>query len=263
MSKLFIMAGTKGGIGKTLVATLFADAATDFGYRTVLFDCDDENHSFYNAMKTRTVKEQILDEVVLEVNTENDFPLDKVMNKIIAVESDKKQYPGDNIYIIDLKTGSTSKMLDWMQAFPFDLLHMKNLKVNVIGVVTNDPDSVTTYIPWFKTFKPYIEEKKLEIITILNEVDGKSMQQFHATLEPYLVKNFPDSPVIILQNLSRNYLTLFRELNTSYGRIGKEKEIDLSKLGWMGIIRCQNEFKVIKEHLAPIFEMNSGTGDKK
>ena len=115
MSKLFIMAGTKGGIGKTLVATLFADAATDLGYRTVLFDCDDENHSFYNAMKTRTVKEQILDEVVLEVNTENDFPLDKVMNKIIAVESDKKQYPGDNIYIIDLKAGSTSKMLecDW------------------------------------------------------------------------------------------------------------------------------------------------------
>ena len=263
MSKLFIMAGTKGGIGKTLVATLLADAATDFGYRTILFDCDDENHSFYNAMKTRTVKDQLLEEAVLEVNTENDFPLDNVMNTIMRIETNKEQYPGDNIYVIDLKAGSTAKMLDWMQAFPFDILRTINLEMNIVGVVTKGPDSILTYLPWFKAFKSHIKDKKLQIITIRNEVDGKSMEQFHEILEPFLSKHCPDSPVITIHNLSRNYLSLFRKLNTSYGRVGREKEIDLRELGQMGVIRCQNEFNSIKEQLTPLFAMDSGAGDKK
>ena len=48
MSKLFIMAGTKGGIGKSLAASLLADVALDCKYRPVLFDCDDENRSLSN-----------------------------------------------------------------------------------------------------------------------------------------------------------------------------------------------------------------------
>ncbi len=263
MSTLFIMAGTKGGIGKTLVATLLADAATDFGYRTVLFDCDDENHSFYNAMKTRTVKDQLLEEIVLEVNAENDFPLDDVMNIIFAVESDKKQFPGDNIYVIDLKAGSTAKMLDWMQAFPFDLLRTINLEMNIVGVVTKDPDSVSTYLPWLMTFESHYNNKLLQFVTIRNEVEGQTMETYINVLEPVLRKNFPDSPVITIHNLSRNYLSLFRKLNTSYGRVGREKEIDLRELGQMGVIRCQNEFNSIKEQFAPLFEMDSGAGDKK
>ena len=48
MSKLFIMAGTKGGIGKSLAASLLADVALDCKHRPVLFDCDDENRSLSN-----------------------------------------------------------------------------------------------------------------------------------------------------------------------------------------------------------------------
>ena len=123
MSKLFLTAGTKGGIGKTLGATLLADAASDAGYRSVLFDCDEENRSLFNAMSGRRI-EQVLERYNLEENYSVDkFPLDRVANRIFQIEKDKEHYPGENVFGIDLKAGSTYKMLEWMKLFPFEIVH--------------------------------------------------------------------------------------------------------------------------------------------
>ena len=115
MSKLFLMAGTKGGIGKTLVATLLADISADAGYRSVLFDCDEENKSLFHAMSGRKV-DQILERYSLEAEFGNDnFPLDRVLNRLFEIEQNKEHYPGENVFVIDLKAGSTCKMLEWMK----------------------------------------------------------------------------------------------------------------------------------------------------
>lgn len=253
MSKLFLMAGTKGGIGKTLVATLLADAASDAGYRSVLFDCDEENKSLFNAMNGRCI-EQVLERYNLEENSSVDkFPLDRVANRIFQIENDKEHYPGENVFGIDLKAGSTYKMLDWMKLFPFEVFHEQGVEVYIVGIVTNDPDTLMTYLPWIKQFDLQARNGLVNFLTVLNQVEGTEMPEYHKYLKPYLEKKLPCAPVVILENLSRRYMTIIRSAKTSYGQVGREGREPIPELGIMGIYRIQHEFIDIKKRLASLF----------
>ena len=85
MSKFVMIAGTKGGIGKTLIATFLADIASEHGFRPVLFDCDNENHSLSNACGG--VPEFELADIDPESAEETDYPLDSAVNRIAELES--------------------------------------------------------------------------------------------------------------------------------------------------------------------------------
>ena len=252
MSKLFLMAGTKGGIGKTLVATLLADLSADAGYRSVLFDCDEENKSLFHAMSGRKV-DQILERYSLEAEFGNDnFPLDRVLNRLFEIEQNKEHYPGENVFVIDLKAGSTCKMLEWMKLFPFPMLPELNVELYIVGIVTGDPDSLMTYLPWLKEFEVRAGQGLVRFLTILNQVDGNGREQFQRYLKPYLEKKLPDAPVIPLENLSRGYMTLIRAAGTSYGQIGREGAPQIPELGFMGTYRIQNEFEKIRQRFASL-----------
>ena len=81
-----MIAGTKGGIGKTLIATFLADIASEHGFRPVLFDCDNENHSLSNACGG--VPEFELADIDPESAEETEKRLDALDEKI-AVIADK------------------------------------------------------------------------------------------------------------------------------------------------------------------------------
>ena len=263
MSKLFLMAGTKGGIGKTLVATLLADAASDAGYRSVLFDCDEENKSLFNAMSNRCV-EQILERYNLEENSSVDkFPLDRVANRIFQIESDKEHYPGENVFGIDLKAGSTYKMLDWMKLFPFEVFQEQGVEVYIVGIVTNDSDSVMTYLPWIKQFDLQARNGLVNFLTVLNRIEGSEMPAYHKYLKPYLEKKLSNAPVVILENLNRQYMMVIRAAKTSYGRVGRAGQTPIPELQPSGSYRIQHEFINIKKNLAFLFPAIDASGGRK
>jgi len=260
MSKLFLMAGTKGGIGKTLAATLLADAASDAGYRSVLFDCDEENESLFNAMSGRSV-EQILERYNLEENTAgNSFPLDMVMDRIFQIENDKEHYPGENVFGIDMKAGSSYTTLEWMKLFPFELLHEFSMDVYIVGVTTSDLDSLMTFLPWLLEFESQYKAGLVKFLVIRNQVDGNDEVQYREILASYMEKKMPDALMLSLNNLNRMYMAAIRRARTSYGRVGREP-VAIPNMGLMSIFRCQSEFSAIKKALAPLFpaiEANGG-----
>ena len=87
MSQFYLVAGTKGGIGKTFAATLLADSAFDLGRRIVLFDCDDENSTLADSYR-REIPGVTVVKVGLDSDPEKEYQesLNKARAVIVSLE---------------------------------------------------------------------------------------------------------------------------------------------------------------------------------
>ena len=66
MKTFYLIAGTKGGIGKTFIATLLADMALQSGKKVVLYDCDDENHTLEESYPVKIENRNVVGYQILQ-----------------------------------------------------------------------------------------------------------------------------------------------------------------------------------------------------
>lgn len=191
--KLFFIAGTKGGIGKTTCAIYLANAAEDCGKKVKVYDSDSENKTLVNLMKNA---------VYLD-DSDEDFPLDPIINDVLD-ENDENE-----IFIVDMKAGTSRTTHQWFNEVPWVELSEGGIKVYVVGCVTSDPDSSKTFSGWVG----YFADKSVNLLICKNEKDGTDFEYYNTTLSE-----------IIRRRAGKEFT--FRGINDQY-------QSDLNKAGVM------------------------------
>ncbi len=245
MSLLFITAGTKGGIGKTLTATFLADVALLRKSQVVLYDCDNENESLKNVYLHPAKDCRVEAVKMLSDETDMDYPLDFVVNDIVRTESESKD-KSRNVYIVDMKAGTTHYTLEWLEAFPFDYIRAQGIKIYIVGCVTSDPDSVYTLSRWIARFTQDIKEKKLRFLIIKNNYYGNVFDSYEDTLGDSL-ETGPDANLVIeLPDFGRRYSRRLKDHHTTFGQVAT-KQTEIKQFDFMDRTRVRTAFeKVVK-----------------
>lgn len=166
--KLFFIAGTKGGIGKTTFAIYLANAAEDCGKKVKVYDSDSENKTLVNLMKNA---------VYLD-DSDEDFPLDPIINDVLDENDDNE------IFIVDMKAGTSRTTHEWFNEVPWNELSENGIKVYVVGCVTSDPDSSKTFAGWVG----YFADKAVSLVICKNEKDGTDFEYYRNNLSEMIDK---------------------------------------------------------------------------
>lgn len=252
MSKLFLMAGTKGGIGKSLVASLLADMAFDRKYRPVLFDCDDENRTFSRAYGNAGT-DYLVFEMSMKGKGRKVFPLDSVVNKIVKTERDKKHFPGENAFIIDMKAGTSADTMQWLKRFPFGDLKAIDIESNIVGIVTAEIDSVVTLAPWLKEYLGANIDSQVRFSVIKNEVAGDDFSFYNKKMSGLFSVAKVKCQTCKLIDWGDQYQKLIQGKDSSFGRVatGRTK---IEDFGFMDDYRIRMYYKETCEEFAPLFD---------
>jgi hypothetical protein len=251
MSLLFITAGTKGGIGKTLTATLLTDFALFKESPVVLYDCDNENESLKKAY-IHPPKNCRVELVKMDCNeADMDYPLDFIVNDIAQTESASKG-EAQNVYIVDMKAGTSHYTLDWLKAFPFDFIRGQGIGIHIVGCVTADLDSVYTLSRWVAYFIKDIKEEKLRFLIVKNTFLGENFVSYDQTLGSSLETESGTNMVIELPDFGCRCMKKVKDSHTSLGQIA----MGMTKAGNFSLMdesRIKDAFDEIKKLLEPVW----------
>lgn len=255
MSKLFVIAGTKGGIGKSYFATFLIDVAFRNKFQVHVFDADEENRTLTNLyQKVSGI------EIRGIVRRGVDYPLDFIVNEIAETERKAAgDEAGNHIYVVDMKAGTSDEALNWIQAFPIDELSGWGVEIFIAGCFTSDLDSVLTFLPWTVAFSSLAEQNKIKFIVVKNLYHGEDFGFYDENLRLALEEKL-HSPVVTLSCLESlsHKLKLQKQ---SYGRI-----LDVwrtsDQWSFMEQHRAREEFRKVSEALALIISAPN-EGEKK
>ena len=252
MSKLFILAGTKGGIGKSLLATLIADMAYDNKFRPVLFDCDEENRTLSNAFGEND-RDVIIHKVDMIEHGRRVFPLDAVVDQVVRIERDKQQYPGDNAFILDMKAGTTAGTMEWLRDFPFSDLRRFGIDANIIGIVTAELDSCSTLLPWLHAYLMADMLSLVRFVVVKNQFAGSDFQFFDGKIREILsLANVP-CMVLNLIDWGSKHQFLIQTNHTSYGKIATGRS-RIKEFGFMDEYRIKRRYAETCQEFSRLFE---------
>ena len=255
MSKLFLIAGTKGGIGKSYFATFLIDIACKNNFHVHVFDADEENRTLSHLYEGASGIEihQIVRHGV-------DYPLDFIGN--VIAESEGKTVAdeaGNHIYVVDMKAGTSDEALNWIQAFPVDEVMEWKVEIVIVGCFTSDVDSVVTFFPWTEKFLAKAQENKLKFLVVKNFYHGEDFGFYNDNLQSVLEADL-QSVVVTLMPLERLSHKL-KLTKLSCGRIlDAWKTTD--QWSYMEQHRARREFRQISEALAPFFTLPAKGGKK-
>ncbi len=251
MSLLFITAGTKGGIGKTLTATMLADTAIHKKLKTVLYDCDNENKSLVNSYPNPAKNCRV---VTVDLNSNEAhivYPLDMIVNDIIKTEKEAKG-KSDMVYIVDLKAGTTHYTLEWMADFPFELLRPLGVQIYIVGCVTADIDSVQTLSRWVSHYRDDIANGLLRFLIVKNNFQGNEFSSYNNRLKENI--ELSGSTITLeLPRIEEWYMKTIKENNTTYGQVGLKRSV-IKGFNDMDAFRIKNHFEALAEAFSPIFQ---------
>lgn len=248
MSKLFIMAGTKGGIGKTLSASFLADIAAKAGYVPHLFDCDDENWSLVNMYGGSGFDIHQLDSN--DKNSRAEFQLDKIVDEIQRFENQENS--GDHAYIVDMKAGTSVASINWLELFPFSYVSEWNVEVYIVGCVTSDIDSIVTFAKWVEEFQPIAKDGKLRFIVIKNGMNGSDFRAYIEYLQPALEHELGNTIVLLIPRLHEVLLQAIKNAKTSWGQIAAAKK-SYPGFSFMEIHRIKEIFVRLSREFEAVF----------
>ncbi len=250
-SWLFIMAGTKGGIGKTLTASLLADVAWAKGLKTVLYDCDNENESLKNVYTHPADERRVLTINLNGDEVDMDYPLDAVVSDITETENASKNSGGNHVYVVDMKAGTSQYTLDWMKAFPFETIHGMGIEIYLVGCVTADVDSVHTLSRWIYE---YLENEYVKFLIIKNLFYGPKLSMYEDTLKESLENGNQKSLVVKLDNLGPKCMKTLKEYHTTLGQVAAKQTV-IEKINLVEENRIRTYFNEIVKKLEPIWEI--------
>lgn len=262
MSKLFIMTGTKGGIGKSLAASLLADVALDCKHRPVLFDCDDENRSLSNFYDKKN-ENYIVKEIDMKQKGRLEFPLDTVVNGIVEIQNDKKSFPGENSFIVDMKAGTSSGTMVWLKSFPFATLKTIGVETWIVGVVTSEWDSCKTLLPWLHVYLTAEMQALVKIVIVKNEVAGNDFSFFENRVQEVFDVSGIECDCIKLRDWGTKYQFLLPENHCSYGMIADGRTKEIKDLGFMDEYRIKHYYSEVSAEFRKLFAGDGKTSPAK
>ncbi len=262
MSKLFIMAGTKGGIGKSLAASLLADVAFDCKYRPVLFDCDDENRSLSNFYDEQN-PDYIIKNVDMRQQGRLEFPLDTVVNGIVKIQKNKNRYPGENAFILDMKAGTSSGTMVWLKSFPFLLLKEIGIETCIVGVVTSELDSSKTLIPWLLAYLKTEMQSLVRMFIVKNEVAGQDFSYFDEKIKTIFAVAGVQCDISTLHDWGTKYQLLLPANKCSYGMIATGRTKEIEALGFMDEYRIKHYYSEVSAEFRKLFAGDGKTSPAK
>lgn len=155
-----ITLGTKGGVGKSTLAINLADFFVSLNIPHKLVDMDDENATlsrFYPEAERRNPRRL----------TEKD--------SLVTEFAESGKYA---LVLADLRAGSGDEMLEWFRDVPFDYLKEQGIVFTAYGLVTSDPDSVSTLLHWARTIG-----HSVRYIVVKNQKDGPDFPALDKTVE--------------------------------------------------------------------------------
>lgn len=249
MKTFYIIAGTKGGIGKTFIASLLGDMALQRGIKTVLYDCDDENHTLEDSYSGKMDNLTVCP-IAIDSARDMDYPLDRVINDIISLEESNEFE--NAIYIADMKAGTSSKTMQWMESLPYDWFEENQINIVLVGVITAEIDSVTTFAVWVRTYLKDIQNGRINLLIIKNDVMQTDFGFYEAKLRP-LFRDLPRINEIILPAMSIKSFKKIRGNNSTVGQVAAGLgEMDF--LQPMERYRCRHYFQIASGILQAAFE---------
>ena len=186
IKNVWLTAGTKGGVGKTIAAIYFTNVLDDLERNPVLVDCDNENATFSRFMRKRTKN----------IDPNKEFAMDEIIS---IIENGKS-----NDYVMDLRAGSGTLTLKWLEGVPFDFLQKEGIVFNLLCCVTSDPDSVQTYLNWAEKV-----EHKMNYVLVFNEKDGTDFEYYEEHAKKFETLLKPKK--IIIPKLSDIYNILLNK----------------------------------------------------
>ena len=252
MSQFYLIAGTKGGIGKTFAATLLADSAFDLGRRIVLFDCDDENSTLADSYQ-REIPGVTVVKVGLDSDPEKEYPLDRIVNTIAGMETGRER--SDTVYLADMKAGTSHRTIDWMRCFPFDLFREYGIRIVLVGIVTGDIDSVLTLAVWIKQYLEEFKDGSMRLQIIKNHFLNVPFDFYEQKLAPS-IRSLPGCSVIELDSLGVRTLKAVRDMNTSLGQMVSGKT-PIPSFEIMDNIRCGSYYHRMKKRFQSMLEQDA------
>ena len=255
MSQFYLVAGTKGGIGKTFAATLLADSAFDLGRKIVLFDCDDENSSLADSYR-REIPGVTVVRVALDSDPEKEYPLDRIVNTIARMESAGEH---DTVYLADMKAGTSHRTITWMSCFPFDLFRKYGIRIVLIGIVTGDIDSVQTLAVWIKQYLKEFKNGSMRLQIIKNHFLNVPFDFYEQKLAPSL-RQFPGCSVMELDCMGVRALKAVRDMNTTLGQVVSGQS-SVPSFEIMDEIRCGSYYRRMKKEFQSMLEQDASKPD--
>lgn len=149
--KVHTILGTKGGVGKSTIATHLADWLKERGFKILCYDLDDENATFNRfipeAKKLDTHDTEQTDELVFEA---------------------EKSVGDYDAMVLDLRAGAGNEMLTWFADVPFADLSEQGIDFVGWGCITSDPDSADSVTNWLEVLASEIES----VVIVKNLKDG-------------------------------------------------------------------------------------------
>ncbi|WP_176013893.1 hypothetical protein [Victivallis sp. Marseille-Q1083] len=230
---LFLVAGTKGGVGKTLCASMLIDTAIDAGIQVVAYDCDNENQSLTAVFKNSTITLHAID----PENGREAYPLDRVVNELKANSDQEKAF------IVDMKAGTSKSTLEWLDCVPVAELAAARIAVNIVGCVTAEVDSCITFLRWLDYCREMFVSGQANLILIRNLIAGQNFWYYEKTLKPVLEEQLPHTRIIEMPFFTPEYLTLSRKAGLTYGQMLRDKA-QLQGLQYMQIIRIRKQYEI-------------------
>jgi MinD-like ATPase involved in chromosome partitioning or flagellar assembly len=226
---LVIVAGTKGGTGKSLTATLLYSWLKEQGKRVAAFDGDNENSTL-----CRFIPEAGF------VDMRQPSAIDQVIEPIIADKAD--------VVMLDSRAGTSDEMLDWLRSIGIENIQKElGCKVTIVATVTATMDTVEQLKRWSDELKSTVRW-----LVISNTVAGPTDIYDKSKLRKTIMEDYhgkeiilPKFPEFLMQALDKASLTIHAA--------SKSDTVDFfSRSRCVGIIKpAMEQIALVQEVLLP------------
>jgi MinD-like ATPase involved in chromosome partitioning or flagellar assembly len=223
---LVIIAGTKGGTGKSLTATLIYSWLKEKGTRIAAFDGDNENSTL-----CRFIPEAAF------VDMRQPNAIDQILGPITADTAD--------VVLLDSRAGTSDEMLDWLQSIGIEAIKQElGCQITIVATVTAVMDTLEQLRRWSEMLQGTVRW-----LVVRNTVAGATDQYDASKLRRKITEEYrgrevtlPKLPDFLMQALDKASLTIHAA--------SKSKTLD-----FVNRSRCAVILKPTTEQLASVAEV--------
>jgi len=242
--ELYFIAGTKGGIGKSTMAALIAEIARDKGREVEIFDCDNENRSLVSAFESHGENFKL--HVIDPDSEDKAFPLDDVINRIAEETATGK------VFVVDMKAGTSYSVQNWFKSVPIGELAGSGVRINVVGCLTSDVESVKTFGAWVKYFVEEAEKGNVRFVVVKNMRDGRDFDHYSQSVRKAL--DGYDFIELSLPKFEGEYLEKMKRHKTTLGKASKGEAKLPGYDGFMDLNRMRRYYEDATREIEKLFE---------
>jgi MinD-like ATPase involved in chromosome partitioning or flagellar assembly len=189
---LVIVAGTKGGTGKSLTATLIYSWLQEQGKRVAAFDGDNENSTLCRFIPKAGF-----------VDMRQPNAIDQVLAPLIADKAD--------VVLLDSRAGTSDEMLEWLRSIGIANIEKElACKITIVATVTATMDTVEQLKRWSDELK-----SSVRWLVVSNTVSGPTDIYDKSKLRKTIMEEYhgkeiilPKLPEFLMQALDKASLTI-------------------------------------------------------